>query len=557
MAIGQETEGRGIGGFMKRSQDYWDKVHAADLQDELRRQREAQAEAAKKAESGGEKEEKKDDRPASQRGLNTSSSSIGSIGAGGAVMPYERREGAGVGGSTGQVTHYDAGKAPPYLDAIADKYGINRDDFKRMAFVESGFDTRAHNPSGASGLFQFMPKTAGEFGLRNVYDGPSNADAAARLWNSNKEYLTKALGREPTGGELYLAHQQGAGGAAKMLANPNAPAASFVGRSAITQNGGSANMTAGEFAHKWTSKFDGTRVQSADGATPRNRDAGNSQSPVRVADSGAIQNDASPSRLTPAAATASGARFSNGGSTYADSLKNSATPATQAAVTTTAASSRPHVLSNQEINDAVGRGQQIVYDGRGRAVGSQPYAAGKADINDPSAPARAGDIADAKSTTAPTTAATPATTTPSTTTTATPPAAPPSNQPAAATAATPQPGGAWQNGMPQPGDQNWHAPMAAPQTGQSGAPQTPQQGDGGGFLKDIGSFFSGEPIRDANGREWDALYGFEKPPAEATAGATASAAASEGKSILDFGSVGDDIGGGLSDAFNWFSSIFQ
>ncbi len=95
------------------------------------------------------------------------------------------------------------------------------------------------------------------------------------------------------------------------------------------------------------------------------------------------------------------------------------------------------------------------------------------------------------------------------------------------------------------------------QPAQAGAPQTPLQGDGGGFLKDIGSFFSGEPIRDANGREWDALYGFEKQPAEATAGASAGAAASDGKSILDLGGIGDDIDKGMSDAFNWFSSIFK
>jgi hypothetical protein len=44
-----------------------------------------------------------------------------------------------------------------------------------------------------------------------------------------------------------------------MLANPNAPAASIVGQQAIALNGGRAGMTAGDFANKWLSKFDGAR----------------------------------------------------------------------------------------------------------------------------------------------------------------------------------------------------------------------------------------------------------------------------------------------------------
>jgi hypothetical protein len=67
--------------------------------------------------------------------------------------------------------------------------------------------------------------------------------------------LTKALGRPPTPGELYLAHQQGATGATRLLTQPNAPATSVVGNPAVVNNGGSPLETAAQFAGQWTNKF--------------------------------------------------------------------------------------------------------------------------------------------------------------------------------------------------------------------------------------------------------------------------------------------------------------
>lgn len=104
--------------------------------------------------------------------------------------------------------------------------------------------------------------------------------------------------------------------------------------------------------------------------------------------------------------------------------------------------------------------------------------------------------------------------------------------------------------------------------------QTAQQDDGaGGFFKDIGSFFSGEPIKDKYGREWDALYGFEKPPGETAAAfqrSNESAAASNTPSMLDRSSAATataadsksifsdmpDIGSAFTPALNFFSSLF-
>jgi len=40
------------------------------------------------------------------------------------------------------------------------------EEFVYLAFVESGYDSSATSPAGARGLWQFMPATAGDFGLR-------------------------------------------------------------------------------------------------------------------------------------------------------------------------------------------------------------------------------------------------------------------------------------------------------------------------------------------------------------------------------------------------------
>lgn len=170
-------------------------------------------------------------------------------------------EGSSNGGGASPASYPQDGAAntkpvPKVVVDTAEKYGINPNDFARMAWIESKFNPNAAaNGSSAGGLFQFIDSTAANYGLKNKFDAAANADAAARLWMDNKAGLTKALGREPTGGELYLAHQQGLGGAAKLLANPNAPATAIVGHDAVRLNGGSSDMTAGQFANLWINKF--------------------------------------------------------------------------------------------------------------------------------------------------------------------------------------------------------------------------------------------------------------------------------------------------------------
>ncbi|MGU3536848.1 transglycosylase SLT domain-containing protein [Methylobacterium sp. A54F] len=130
----------------------------------------------------------------------------------------------------------------------------------RTAQIESRGNPNAKNPnSSAEGLFQFINSTGRNYGLNSSADkrDPVLATlAAAQLAGDNQDYLRQRLGRDPTGGELYLAHQQGSGGAANLLANPNASAAAVVGGDAARLNAG-GGLSAGQLASRWTSKFDG------------------------------------------------------------------------------------------------------------------------------------------------------------------------------------------------------------------------------------------------------------------------------------------------------------
>ena len=145
------------------------------------------------------------------------------------------------------------------IGKAASKHGVSAETMMKIADIESKFDPSAHNASGAAGLFQFMPGTAKQYGLANPFDASANADAAARLLKDNTAYLFHKLGRSPSDGELYLAHQQGAGGAVNLLRDPNRLASDVVGKQAILQNGGNLDMTAGEFANLWINKVDAAK----------------------------------------------------------------------------------------------------------------------------------------------------------------------------------------------------------------------------------------------------------------------------------------------------------
>lgn len=144
------------------------------------------------------------------------------------------------------------------ITEAAQRYGIDPNIALGIAYIESKFIHTAQNPhSSAGGLFQFIDSTWASYGQgKNRKDAYANADAGMRFLRDNANILKRRLGREPTGGELYLAHQQGAGGALKILSNPNGRAVDIVGGKAVRLNAGNDSMTGQQFAGLWTSKFD-------------------------------------------------------------------------------------------------------------------------------------------------------------------------------------------------------------------------------------------------------------------------------------------------------------
>lgn len=146
----------------------------------------------------------------------------------------------------------------------ANRYGVDPETAIRMARIESGLNPRAQNPSSsAGGLFQFIDDTWKGYGQgRNKYDPYANADAGARLMRDNIRGLTRALGRAPSAGEIYMAHQQGLGGALTILKAPDRPAAEVLGRKAVQLNlpgerkGETDTISAGDFAQLWAKKIE-------------------------------------------------------------------------------------------------------------------------------------------------------------------------------------------------------------------------------------------------------------------------------------------------------------
>lgn len=157
---------------------------------------------------------------------------------------------------------------------------------QRVARLESSGGTNRRNPnSRARGIYQWMPKTAAEFGLDwDALDRGENLDAEEeaafeKFTERNRNQLRTSLGREPEEWELYLAHQQGGGGAARLLRNPEASVVDVLTEAhngdrelavmAVEENGGHVEMTSGEFAQQWQAKYEATAEQEAQEPTAR------------------------------------------------------------------------------------------------------------------------------------------------------------------------------------------------------------------------------------------------------------------------------------------------
>lgn len=138
-----------------------------------------------------------------------------------------------------------------------------------MAGIESRFGAAPdRRGSQYKGMFQLGNDVRRQFGVTNPADWRQSAAAAAGYASQNAGILRKALGRDPTGHELYMAHQQGAGGSSALLSNPDAPAGSLVNPKFILANGGDPNAPARAFTDMFGSKYDNNLRSATQGATP-------------------------------------------------------------------------------------------------------------------------------------------------------------------------------------------------------------------------------------------------------------------------------------------------
>ncbi len=160
-----------------------------------------------------------------------------------------------------------AGAPSDLLARTAAEYGLDPKTFTRIAQIESG-----GNPNAVTGSYR------GLFQLRDgSFDPMENARAAGAKLAEESRAFAAQYGRPPAPYELYMVHQQGAGGYAAHAANPDAPAWQNMGgtaegrqkgpgwaRQAIWGNvptqfraqfGDVNNITSRQFLDMWRRKF--------------------------------------------------------------------------------------------------------------------------------------------------------------------------------------------------------------------------------------------------------------------------------------------------------------
>ena len=164
------------------------------------------------------------------------------------------------------------------------------------------------NPNAVTGqykgLFQLSDKQFADYGGKgSIFDPTENRRVAELVINDEAKNLSKDLGRAVTPSEIYLAHQQGYGGAAAHLKNPDQPAWKSMASTAEGQEKGEAwakqaiwgnipddakakfgsveNVKSGDFVNLWKEK--GARLgipATAEAAQPAGPGSGPLASPA-------------------------------------------------------------------------------------------------------------------------------------------------------------------------------------------------------------------------------------------------------------------------------------
>lgn len=150
------------------------------------------------------------------------------------------------------------GSMAEYWAQLERERGLPSGYLGRTRQIESSGNPMAVSPTGPVGPFQFTKATAKQYGLPldQRTDEYASARAAADYAKDNMSFLSQRLGRPVGGADLYMAHQQGAGGALGLLKNVNAPAGNAAGSAYnIAVNSGDPNAPAGSFVNKFAERY--------------------------------------------------------------------------------------------------------------------------------------------------------------------------------------------------------------------------------------------------------------------------------------------------------------
>jgi len=126
------------------------------------------------------------------------------------------------------------------IQKASDVHGVPPSILRAFAAIESGGKPSARKGS-YFGVYQLSHSEFRKYGGRgNIFDLSENTQVAARKLRSEADAFAQQHGREPTAAELYMQHQQGIGGAAMHMANPDAPAWQNMHRTSEGQKKGPA-----------------------------------------------------------------------------------------------------------------------------------------------------------------------------------------------------------------------------------------------------------------------------------------------------------------------------
>lgn len=199
------------------------------------------------------------------------------------------------------------------IRAAAARYGLPVNVLRAFARIESGGNPEARTGS-YKGLFQLSDREFRRFGEGDIFDPTANANAAAAMLASHSADWTRRTGRPPSPSELYMIHQQGAGGARAHYSNPDAPAWQNMwstaegqdrghrwARQAIWGNipedmrrrfGSVDNVTSRDFVNLWTNKV--ARFAGQEAGEAQDSPSPLSQTSGPVANAGPNQSGSDP-----------------------------------------------------------------------------------------------------------------------------------------------------------------------------------------------------------------------------------------------------------------------